>query len=138
MTEPLEVSEQMRCYAIKVFFENFGAQEFASLPAPVLSLLSTGKQTGLVIDSGYRPKTDICPVIDAQVDIAALKSTEVSGKHLTEFLKKNLEEKGCIGISDRVVDDIKHKLCYVALDFDNEMQNCEQGHLTKTYELPDA
>lgn len=83
ISEPLGMSDKERKYVMEKFFETFSAPKFASLPAPLLTLISRGLTTGLVIDSGHRPNTDVCPIIDGQIDLGAVKSTQVSGNDIS-------------------------------------------------------
>ena len=91
------------------------------MQAPLLTLMSKGLTTGLVIDSGHRPKTDVCPIIDGELDLGAVKSMEVSGGDISAFVMKKLKERGYPNIARVSIDDIKRKLCYVAYSFDDEM-----------------
>ena len=66
-----------------------------------------------------------------------MKST-LAGNTLTNYMNLLMDQVG-IGYSTSVANDIKEKLCYVALDYTQELKNySESSQMDKTYDLPDG
>jgi actin len=125
----------------QIMFETFNVQGFYVAIQAVLSLYSAGKFTGVVFDSGDGV-THLVPIFDGYALPHSIQRINLAGRDITEYLQKILGERGVdlkTSAEKEIVKDIKEKLAYVALDFDEEMAKYKSGAAQESaFEMPDG
>lgn len=122
---------------IHIMFEKFQVPAWFLQIQAVLSLYASGRTTGIVFDSGDGV-SHVVPIYEGYSLPHAIKRIDLAGRDITQYLRKILTESGIklnTSAETEIVRDMKEKLCYVALDFQQEMlTNTEE----KEYEMPDG
>ena len=141
LTEAPLNPKESRDKMVEIMFEKFGVPALYVNVQAVLSLYATGHTTGCVMDSGYGVSHTV-PVYEGYALPHAIMKLGVAGKDLTVYMAKLLADAGHEGkeeLSEVEVREVKEKLTYVALDYDQEMKTAaESSELERSHVLPDG
>ncbi|MCL4135033.1 UNVERIFIED_CONTAM: hypothetical protein GTU68_027585 [Idotea baltica] len=136
LTEAPRNPKENREKMTEIMFEKFNVPAFYLAIQAVLSLYSSGRTTGLVIDAGDGVSHTV-PIYEGYALAHAIERNDLAGRDLTEYLRKLLNEIGLNFSSSaetETIRQIKEKHCYVVhnIEYEGTSQNDTQ------YELPDG
>lgn len=126
----------------ETLFEGFGVPNLHIANPAVLSLLASGRETGLVVDSG-EGTTKVVPVFQGTAIKPAIETSTIGGNVLTQFMRDTLlpELNQFLAQTNEfeIVKQIKEKTCYIPRNFEYEMQRfSSSSHKNLAYEMPDG
>jgi actin beta/gamma 1 len=134
LTEPHLNPKAHRERITQIMFETFNCPAMYVCTAGILAVYASGRTTACVVQSGDSA-TYILPVYEAHLIPHAVVRLDIGGRHLTDYLMQILGEQGLhfsTSAERHAIRDMKEKVCYVALDFEQEMKLPPP----KSYELP--
>ncbi|NWX93678.1 ACTL9 protein, partial [Nothoprocta ornata] len=138
ITDPPLSPSTSREKLVEMAFESLHSPGIYIASQSVLSVYAHGQTSGLVVDAGYAV-THTVPVDEGYSLSHAVERMDIAGSHMTHYLMKLLRDSGYM-LSEamtQVIEDIKHKCCYVASDFENECY-LPEAFYTVDFPLPDG
>lgn len=130
---------------------NFALNYFAMQNTPLKPLFSDDEhqnpnvntfqhfKSALVIDSGFSFSHSI-PILQDKKVSKAIKRLDIGGKQLTNAFKEDVSLRREFDLKDEtfIANKMKERLCYIALDFQQEMKLYRETRKVKKYVLPNA
>jgi len=143
IADPLPLGQntyQSRQWTTEIMFEKLKVKSLAIFNTAVLSLFSTGRTRGLVVESG-EGLTSAVPVFEGYAIPHAIFKMEVAGQDITAQVQRLMENQdGANYAGDaRVMQQLKEKVCTVAFDYNATKNGLDKvDEESKSFELPDG
>lgn len=100
----------------QIMFETFHVPATYIANSSVLSLVSSGRSTGLVIEIG-EDVGHCVPIYESHVISHAILGQDFAGRYLTDFMVKMKTERGYSPVSKEMAREIKNNFVMLHLTF---------------------
>ncbi|CAL8103758.1 unnamed protein product [Calicophoron daubneyi] len=125
----------------EIMFEQFHVPKLYVSIQAVLSLYASGRTTGALVDSGDGV-THAVPIFEGYCLRHTVERMSVAGRDLTNHLIRLMLTRGYDLVTtaeQQIAREIKEKLCYVALDYTDELEKAKtHPEMEQDYKLPDG
>lgn len=113
-TEPVFNPKDNKLKHAELAFERFGIERMMLISQAYCALISEGKTTGLVIDSG-ESSTSVVPIFDSRIINTAISRFEIGGRTLNDYLIRMLKHKLAFltSFEKEIARFIKEETCYI-------------------------
>ena len=120
-------------------FETFETPSLCLFDQFVLSLYTSGRTTGVVVEMG-QDVSHVVPIYEGYTMPNTVQRLDLGGSHLSGYLLELLKISGHnLEALPQAVTYIKETLCYVSQNYEEELATPEQNtELAKSYQLPDG
>lgn len=139
ITESPLGSPSSREKLLQIMFESFNVPALSLATDPVLTLISTGRTTGVAVQIGLNT-TWILPVYEGYAIYSGIVEMPLGGKKIREYMQLVMAQTG-FSFTTRaemdVLDDILCKMSYIVPNFYEATRNLK-GMEVQTYEMPDG
>ena len=116
-----------RSKTMEIMFEKFSLSSLYIGLQSIFSLYASGRTTGLVLNCGN--EMTYCVAMNRGFvlsDRNSIQNVSFGGKDLTKYIDGLFSERGytfTTRAEKKIVADVKEKLCYVAKDFEKEVED---------------
>ncbi|EFC50487.1 hypothetical protein NAEGRDRAFT_29502 [Naegleria gruberi] len=140
ISEACENPKENRYHMAEILFEKYKVPSIYIASQPVLSLYSTGKSSGLVVEIGHGVSQTV-PIFEGFPLYHAIVKSEFGGLDITNYLRQLLEKnkryEELINYNTiagyKILTEMKEKLCYISQNIAEEQYNVGLSE----YVLPD-
>lgn len=137
VTEQIGVPVHMRRGMDALVFESFSFDEYSPVSPQLLAAHAVGKQTCLVLDSGFSCTTAV-PIVNGAEVLSAVRRLSVGGKTLTNLLKDTVSLRSWNMMDETaIINAVKERLCYVSMSYLSDLRATRRPGVAKEYMLPD-
>eukprot|EP00667_Euglena_gracilis_P010910 EG_transcript_11117 len=139
LTEPALCPKENRERMCQIFFEKLGVPALYVSVAPVLSVYSSGRTTGIVVEAGNSTCHTV-PVFEGYSLFHSILQVDFGGLDLTHYVRELLAAQGVrfpAAHETEVCGFLKEKLCQVAQDYRASQNDRDKDNVAK-HILPDG
>lgn len=144
LTEAPQNPKANREKMIDIAFGNFDVKGFYVGIQAVLAMFSSGRTTGIIVDSGDGV-THTVPIFETYSVPHAVKKIMLAGRDISGNLEHILTERGWnfeTTAQFQIVRELKESMCYVSLNYKKDMDDSPtkewKEQFEKPYALPDG